>query len=112
MAYSQGSVVLAADLFKDGMRPYVVVSNSTRPFHGESYTVAVMSTTEWEDAIKIEPGRDIAEGRLNETSYVQPWALNTFDDETIMRRVAQLNPQLVDDICEQAKQYIEPIGLR
>ncbi|QSG07488.1 PemK/MazF family toxin [Halapricum desulfuricans] len=32
MAYAQGSLILAPATFKSGVRPYLVVSNRTRPF--------------------------------------------------------------------------------
>jgi len=46
MAYAQGSVVLAPATFKSGVRPYLVVSNENRPFFGDRYTVAVITSTE------------------------------------------------------------------
>lgn len=44
MAYAQGSVMLAPASFKGGLRPYLVLSNVDRPFFGEEYTVAVVTT--------------------------------------------------------------------
>ena len=35
MAYAQGSVVLAPATFKQGVRPYLIVSNRNRPFYGK-----------------------------------------------------------------------------
>jgi mRNA-degrading endonuclease toxin of MazEF toxin-antitoxin module len=107
MAYSQGSVVLAEDMFKNGLRPYLVVSNSTRPFSGEAYTVAVMSTTPRGEAVVVDPEEHIEDGRLNETSFVNPWALYTLRDEVIRRRVAQVSDHITESVCSSASEYIE-----
>ena len=45
MAYAQGGVVLAPATFKSGIRPYLIVSNRNRPFFGDRYTVAVITST-------------------------------------------------------------------
>ena len=110
MAYRQGSVVLGPDLFKSGLRPFFIISNEDRPFRGESYTVAVMSTTPREEAVAIVPGEDIEAGRLNKRSYINVWALHTIRDEDINRRVAQVDPSTAKRACQLAKRYIEYRG--
>lgn len=51
MSFGQGDVVVAADPFGHATRrPYLVVSNDGRPFQGEDYLVAGITTTEREAA--------------------------------------------------------------
>lgn len=41
MAYAQGSIVVADDPFGNTpKRPYLIVSNTDHPFHGEEYIAA------------------------------------------------------------------------
>jgi mRNA interferase MazF len=63
MAYAQGSVVLAPSTFNSGIRPYPVVSNANRPFHGDRYTVAVVTSTERSAAVPLTED-DLVEGEL------------------------------------------------
>jgi hypothetical protein len=75
MAYAQGSVVLAPATFKSGRRPYLVVSNKERPFYGDRYTVAVITSTERDTALKLSEG-SLTESELKTyPSYVSPWSL-------------------------------------
>lgn len=91
MAYAQGSVVLAPATFKIGIRSYLIVSNRNRPFFGDRYTDAVITSTERAEAIEL------AESSLNEgelktyPSYVSPWSLHVFPDQEITKRVAQVD---------------------
>jgi len=91
MAYAQGSVVLAPATFKSGVRPYLVVSNPERPFFGDRYTVAVVTSTEREDAVPLT-AESLTEGELKTyPSYVSPWSLHVFPDGEITKRVAQVD---------------------
>lgn len=109
MAYPQGSVVLAKDLYKDGMRPYLIISNEDRPFRYDSVTIVVMSTNNQSNSVEVQPDEDIIEGKLNKTSYVKPWALNTLRIDDIIRRVAQVSQDKVSYIFEESKKYLAPI---
>lgn len=91
MAYAQGSVVLAPATFKTGVRPYLIVSNQQRPFYGDRYTVAVITSTERDSAVELT-AQSLAEGELKTyPSYVSPWSLHVFPDQEIVKRVAQLD---------------------
>jgi mRNA-degrading endonuclease toxin of MazEF toxin-antitoxin module len=91
MAYAQGSVVLAPATFKGGIRPYLVVSNAERPFFGDRYTVAVVTSTERENAVALT-AESLSEGELKTyPSYVSPWSLHVFPDQEITKRVAQVD---------------------
>lgn len=107
MAYSQGSVVLAPSTFKSGLRPYLVVSNENRPFHGDRYTVAVITSTEREEAVPItEAG--LREGELKTyPSFVSPWSLHVFPHRDVEKRVAQLEPSVVEDVSNRIRAFTE-----
>ncbi len=108
MAYAQGSVVLEPASFRGGRRPYLVVSNSDRPFFGDEYTVAVITTTERDDAIELT--RDsFSEGRLDRyPSYVNPWSLHVFPHDEITRRVGQLDAATVAEVVEGITEFVRP----
>ena len=105
MAYAQGSVVIAPATFKEGRRPYLVVSNAERPFYGDRYTVAVISSTERPTAVRVTADT-LTEGTLKtDPSYVSPWSLHVFPDEEITKRVAQLD----DDTMKQVADVIHDL---
>ena len=53
MAYAQGSVVLVENPYADGLRPVMVISNDERPYQGKQYTVAIVTTTERREAVRV-----------------------------------------------------------
>ena len=67
MTYAQGSIVIADNPFAPGFRPFLVVSNSSRPYQGEEYTTAIVTTTERDTAVRFEAD-DLTEGSID----VQP----------------------------------------
>jgi len=100
MAYAQGSIVLAPATFKRGVRPYLVVSNRNRPFYGERYTVAVITSTDRERAIELTES-SLTEGELKTyPSYVSPWSLHVFPAQEIGKRVAQIDSETMGTITE------------
>lgn len=99
MAYAQGSVVIAPATFKQGHRPYVIVSNEERPFHGDRYTVAVVTSTERSEAVPLTR-ESLTEGELlTYPSYVSPWSLHVFPDREITKRVAQVGEETIADVA-------------
>lgn len=93
MASAQGSVVLAPATFKGGIRPYLVVSNRNRPYFGDRYTVAVITSTERNAAVELT-AESLTEGALKTyPSYVSPWSLHVFPDQEITKRVAQVDEE-------------------
>lgn len=108
MAYAHGSVVLAPATFKGGLRPYLVVSNVSRPYFGEEYTVAVITTRHREEAVELGD-IDLIEGRLVEhPSYVNPWSLHVVQDAQIDRRVAQVSDEVLDDVADSVHGLLRP----
>lgn len=100
MAYAHGSVVLVPATFKSGIRPYLVVSNSNRPFFGDRYTVAVITSTERQTAVKLTPAV-LPEGELKTyPSYVSPWSLHVFPHQEITKRVAQVDDDTMATVAD------------
>ncbi|CCQ34405.1 PemK-like protein [Halorhabdus tiamatea SARL4B] len=105
MAYAQGSVVIAPATFKRGRRPYLVVSNADRPFVGDRYTVAVITSTERDDAVPIAE-RSLTEGELKtDPSYVSPWSLHVFPEQDIVKRVAQVDTGTMRTVADQIQAF-------
>lgn len=110
MAYAQGSVVLAPAAFKGGLRPYLVVSNGSRPYFGDEYTVSVVTTRPRSEAVKLRES-ELTEGRLIETpSYVNPWSLHVVQHGEIERRVAQVSNAVLDEVADGAYEFLRPLA--
>lgn len=104
MAYARGSVVLAPATFKSGFRPYLVVSNEERPFFGDRYTVAIITSTERGPAVQLTADV-LAEGRLETyPSYVSPWSLHVVPHGDISRRVAQVDQETMAAVAERIRE--------
>jgi len=81
----------------------VVVSNDERPFYGDRYTVAVVTTTERSDAVPLTR-ESLTEGELlTYPSYVSPWSLHVFPDREISKRVAQVSDETMADVAEEIR---------
>ncbi|WP_379776185.1 type II toxin-antitoxin system PemK/MazF family toxin [Haloarcula pelagica] len=100
MAYAQGSVVLAPATFKSGVRPYLVVSNRNRPFFGDRYTVAVITSTKRAQAVELTV-ESLIDGELKTyPSYVSPWSLHVFPQQEITKRVAQVDDATMTAVAD------------
>lgn len=105
MAYAQGSVVLAPATFKGGRRPYVIVSNANRPIFGDRYTVAVITSTGRDAAVRLTAASP-TEGHLKTyPSFVSPWSLHVFPDQEITKRVAQLEEDTVEVVADRIAEF-------
>ncbi|WP_340097957.1 type II toxin-antitoxin system PemK/MazF family toxin [Salinibaculum salinum] len=105
MAYAQGSVIIAPPTFKSGCRPYLVVSNANRPFFGDRYTVAVITSTEREAAVPLTE-EILVEGELKTyPSYVSPWSMHVFPDQEITKRVAQVDEQTRTSVAGTIREF-------
>ncbi len=108
MAYAHGSVVIVDDPYKRGCRPFLAVSNQTRPYFGEDYTLAVMTTTEFSGAVQLDAD-DVIEGRLDTYPlFIKPWSLHEFDHDEIYRRVAHVSDEVLYNVADAAYGFIEP----
>ncbi|MEZ3116378.1 type II toxin-antitoxin system PemK/MazF family toxin [Halobaculum sp. MBLA0147] len=108
MAYAQGSVVLAPATFNGGVRPYLVVSNDRRPFHGERYTVCVVTSTERDRTVTLTES-ELTEGELKiSPSYASPWSLHVFSHGEVLKRVAQVDDETVSAVAGEIRRLTEP----
>lgn len=109
MAYKHGSIVVAEDPYKPANRPFLVVSNSTRPYYGADYTLAVITTSEFDEAVQVNSS-DVTEGHLKSyPSYVKPWALHEFEHGEIERRVGQVSDTILRHVADAAYGFMEPL---
>lgn len=108
MAYAQGSVVLVDDPYKRGSRPFLVVSNASRPFHGQDYTLAVMTTSAFADAVELAPNDVVAGGLTAYPSFIKPWSLHEFEHKEIHRKVAQVSDDVIRDVADGITRFVEP----
>lgn len=106
MAYSQGAIVVAEDPFGNTpKRPYLVVSNTEHPFHGDEYIAAGITTTARSEALELTAER-FEYGRLPRTSYVSPWAIVTLKDWMITKQPAEATGATVGDVRRELQRYL------
>jgi len=104
MPYAQGSVILAPATFKTGVRPYLVVSDRNRPFFGDRYTVAVITSTARETAVELTAD-SLTNGELKTyPSYVSPWSLHVFPHQEITKRVAQVDGSTMTAVADRIRE--------
>lgn len=109
VAYAHGSVVLAPASFKGGLRPYLVVSNASRPYFGEEYTVTVITTRSRTEAVELTRS-GLTEGRLVEfPSDANPWSLHVVRHDEIDRRVAQVADEILDDVADRSHEMFHQL---
>lgn len=109
MAYAHGSVVIAPASHRPGLRPYLVVSNGSRPFFGSEYTVAVITTTERRVAVELTP-ESLREGRLKEyPGFVNAWSLHVFPHGDVVQRVAQVHTDILGEVADRIYDLVTPL---
>lgn len=107
MAYPQGAIVIADDPFGNNpKRPYLLLSNSQVPFHGQEYIAAAITTTARSEAIKLTSER-FERGRLPRTSYVSPWTVVTLKDWMITQQPAEATTAIVDNVRQELNVYLQ-----
>lgn len=107
MAYAQGSIVLVENPYASGLRPVMIISNDERPYQGKQYTIAIVTTTERDEAVRLEAD-DLTEGAINVTpSFVNPWSVHEFEHTEIDRRVAQVSDSVIRAVACGVSQYVE-----
>lgn len=107
MTYGQRDVVVAVDPFgATPRRPYLVISNDSRPFQGEDYLVAGITTTPRDEAVPLTGEYDA--GRLERESYVSPWTVLTVRDRQISKRIAVVSERILADVADALARYVAP----
>ena len=94
--------------YANGLRPVMIVSNDERPYKGKQYTIAIVTTTSRDEAVRLEAG-DITEGTINVfPSFVNPWSVHEFEHTEIDRRVAQVAADVVRAVADGVSWFVEP----
>ena len=96
--YERGDVVWHPAPFRDGGRPYVVLSDDDHPFYGEEYVVVGVTTSERERAVALTP-ETWATGSAPKSSWASPWYVLTIKHATISDRLGRLTPETTDEIA-------------
>jgi len=96
--YKRGNVVWHPAPFRDGGRPYVVLSDDDHPFYGEEYVVIGVTTTERKQAVALTP-ETWAKGGAPKPSWASPWYVLTVKDATITDRLGRLTSETTDEIA-------------
>lgn len=107
MAYSHGSIVLVDNPYGDRSRPVLVVSNESRPYQGKQYTIAIITTTERDTAVRLEDGNITDDYLTIYPSFVNTWSLHEYEHEEINRKVAQLSDTLLEDVVRGINRFVE-----
>lgn len=103
--YRRGDVVWHPAPFRDGGRPYIVLSDDQHPFYGEEYVVVGVTTTERERAIALIP-ETWAEGGAPKPSWASPWYVLTVKHATVTDRLGRLKPEPIEEIATAVARLI------
>jgi len=103
--YKRGDVVWHPAPFRDGGRPYVVLSDDDHPFSGEEYVVVGVTTTERERAVALTP-ETWAEGGAPKPSWASPWYVLTVKDVTISDCLGRLTSETANEIATAVARLI------
>lgn len=110
MAYAQGALMLVENPYADGVRPVMVVSNTDRPYQGKQYTFAIVTTTDRDEAVRVEAD-DLTEGDLNVyPSFVNPWSVHEIEHTDVHARIAQVSPDVIERVADGIVRFHEPEG--
>lgn len=110
MVYAQGAIVISDNPFAPGHRPFLIVSNSSRPYQGDEYTTTIVSTTDRDEAVRFKSD-DLSEGAINVyPSFVNPWSLHVLGHNEIDRRVAQASDDVIRAVANGIAQYTKLEG--
>ena len=96
MAYAQGSVVLVENPYGSGARPVLIASNDDRPFQGKQYTFAVITTTERNEAVRLEADDLTEDGIDVHPSFVNSWSVHEVEATNVRARVGQVSDNVMD----------------
>lgn len=97
-AYMRGDVVWHPAPFRDGGRPYIILSDDQHPFYGEEYMVVGVTTTERNRAVELTEDR-WEEGGAPKQSWASPWYILPLKHSTVTDRLGRLTPEATDRIA-------------
>jgi mRNA-degrading endonuclease toxin of MazEF toxin-antitoxin module len=96
--YRRGDVVWHPAPFRNGGRPYIVLSDDSHPFYGEEYIVVGVTTTGRERAVELTPEM-WDEGGAPERSWASPWYTMTLKHANISDHLGRLTSDATDQIA-------------
>lgn len=103
--FDRGHVVWHDGLFRDGGRPWVVLSGDDHPFHGREYLVCGVTTTERDHTVALTEDAWLA-GGLPRPSFASPWFLSTLKHARIDRGVGGLTDVVIERVATDAAGYL------
>lgn len=86
-------------------RFFVILSDSSHPFHGEEYAVAALTSQNRPEAIELEDG-DWRFGGPPGGSYASPWYVFTIKHNDIINAQGSLTTQATDRIATEAARFL------
>ncbi|WP_136716813.1 hypothetical protein [Halorientalis salina] len=86
-------------------RFFVVLSDSTHPFHGEEYAVAALTSKERPEAIKLDAS-DWRFGGPSGDSYASPWYVFTIKHADIVNAQGSLTERATDRIANETATFL------
>lgn len=109
MAFVQGAVVISDDQFNGaGKRPYVIISNSSNPFHGQQYIAVPMTTRAPDSGIEVPEREWVRDSPDKTPCHVSPWSPVTLQAEKIYQSVGEVSDKIIERIYAHTIQYMSP----
>lgn len=98
--FQRGDVVWHPAPFKkpSGERPFLVLSDSSHPFHGAEYAVVGLTRTDRPPAIELDRSAWAA-GDPGGDSYASPWYLFTIKHADVTRPKGALTDATTDEVA-------------
>ena len=108
MSADRGTVVFATDPFKrDAGRPFLVISDTETPFHGDQYITLALTTRTWyDDRIELSDD-DWVDGGAPKSSSIMPWSVNAVDDDWVSHEQGRLRDDVVRRGIDRLHAYLE-----
>jgi hypothetical protein len=86
-------------------RYFLVVSDSSHPFHGEEYAVVALTSKRRPEAIEITDDDWLFGGPPGD-SYASPWYLFTIKHADISNAQGSVTEEIADTIATEASSYL------
>lgn len=108
MSFSRGTVIFATDPFKsDAGRPFLVISDSETPFHGDQYIALALTTRTWyEERIELE-NEDWVDGGAPASSSIMPWSVNAVNADWVSHEQGRLRDGVVRQAIDRLTSYLD-----
>jgi mRNA interferase MazF len=108
MTFERGDVVYGADPFKgsDYSRPWLVISNTAHPFHGEQYIVLALTTKTWHDDLLSIGESQWTDGGTPKDSSIVPWSIETLEHADIGHWQGTIVESVVTDAVDEFVTFV------